>query len=96
MVGLGRFELPTSRLSGVRSNQLSYRPSTRAGSRRARTLPGSRESRGPLPGSAPGASGNIEADRLRGMETRARAPRVRSGAIPARDPGSLLRSLKTK
>ena len=24
--GLGRFELPTSRLSGVRSNQLSYRP----------------------------------------------------------------------
>ena len=27
MVGLGRFELPTSRLSGVRSDQLSYRPS---------------------------------------------------------------------
>ena len=26
MVGLGRFELPTSRLSGVRSNHLSYRP----------------------------------------------------------------------
>ena len=28
MVGLGRFELPTSPLSGVRSNQLSYRPLT--------------------------------------------------------------------
>ena len=28
MVGLGRLELPTSRLSGVRSNQLSYRPSS--------------------------------------------------------------------
>lgn len=28
MVGLGRLELPTSRLSGERSNQLSYRPST--------------------------------------------------------------------
>jgi hypothetical protein len=27
LVGLGRFELPTSRLSGVRSNHLSYRPS---------------------------------------------------------------------
>ena len=27
VVGLGRVELPTSRLSGVRSNQLSYRPS---------------------------------------------------------------------
>ena len=29
MVGLGRFELPTSPLSGVRSNQLSYRPEFR-------------------------------------------------------------------
>jgi hypothetical protein len=28
LVGLGRFELPTSPLSGVRSNQLSYRPVT--------------------------------------------------------------------
>ena len=25
-MGLGRFELPTSRLSSARSNQLSYRP----------------------------------------------------------------------
>ena len=28
MVGLGRLERPTSPLSGVRSNHLSYRPST--------------------------------------------------------------------
>ncbi len=28
VVGLGRFELPTSRLSGGRSNQLSYRPAS--------------------------------------------------------------------
>ena len=28
-MGLGGLELPTSRLSGVRSNQLSYRPPTR-------------------------------------------------------------------
>jgi hypothetical protein len=27
-VGLGRFELPTSRLSSARSNQLSYKPGT--------------------------------------------------------------------
>lgn len=31
MVGLGRLELPTSRLSGVRSSQLSYRPTRRPG-----------------------------------------------------------------
>ena len=30
MVGLGRFELPTPRLSSVCSNQLSYRPSSTA------------------------------------------------------------------
>ena len=30
MVGLGRLELPTSPLSGVRSNHLSYRPKSRA------------------------------------------------------------------
>jgi hypothetical protein len=29
LVGLGRFELPTSSLSGMRSNQLSYRPIAR-------------------------------------------------------------------
>ena len=28
MVGLGRFELPTSRLSSARSNQLSYKPAS--------------------------------------------------------------------
>ena len=30
LVGLGRLERPTSRLSGVRSNQLSYRPAQRS------------------------------------------------------------------
>ena len=30
MVGLGGLEPPTSRLSGVRSNQLSYRPTARS------------------------------------------------------------------
>ena len=29
LMGLGRLELPTSRLSGVRSNHLSYRPRSR-------------------------------------------------------------------
>ena len=34
VVGLGGLEPPTSRLSGVRSNQLSYRPTPSASSRR--------------------------------------------------------------
>lgn len=38
MVGLGRLELPTLRLSGVRSNHLSYRPMTAFGA----SAPGSR------------------------------------------------------
>ena len=37
LVGLGRFELPTSPLSGVRSNQLSYRPVVTGGATRDRT-----------------------------------------------------------
>ena len=32
LVGLGRLELPTSRLSSARSNQLSYKPLTREAS----------------------------------------------------------------
>ncbi len=39
MVGLGGLEPPTSRLSGERSNQLSYRP----GVRRARIAAGVEE-----------------------------------------------------
>jgi hypothetical protein len=40
VVGLGRFELPTSRLSSARSNQLSYRPDSRASMRRKRNVGG--------------------------------------------------------
>ena len=53
MVGLGRLERPTSPLSGVRSNHLSYRPSTieRVGFSMSRTasaiaLSGEEEKRG--------------------------------------------------
>ena len=37
LVGLGRLELPTSPLSGVRSNQLSYKPSKSGGAKQDRT-----------------------------------------------------------
>ena len=40
MVGLGGLEPPTSRLSGVRSNQLSYRPTSRVGAIGARVRRG--------------------------------------------------------
>ena len=39
LVGLGRFELPTSRLSGVRSNRLSYRPFLEVFRRQCKNLP---------------------------------------------------------
>ena len=45
LVGLGRLERPTSRLSGVRSNQLSYRPK----SRQTRSRTARRQSRRPRP-----------------------------------------------
>ena len=40
LVGLGRFELPTSRLSSARSNQLSYKPPVAALVRRHRRASG--------------------------------------------------------
>jgi hypothetical protein len=39
LVGLGRLELPTSRLSSARSNQLSYKPLTLILNRKDRVLP---------------------------------------------------------
>ena len=90
MVGLGRFELPTSRLSGVRSNQLSYRPSTPQAPRLRGTLAtsGKAEGRPRTFGEKRSASSSWD-EKLRGRLRR-------SGGFPARDPGSLSRSLKTK
>ena len=51
MVGLGRVELPTSPLSGVRSNQLSYRPKRLAASLPAHERLAQR--RDPEPGGSP-------------------------------------------
>ena len=45
VVGLGRLERPTSPLSGVRSNHLSYRPST---IKHAQTKPPAEAAVGPL------------------------------------------------
>ena len=66
MVGLGRLELPTSRLSGVRSNHLSYRPEpARAAPENGNTLTDARAS--PV--------GNARADDLeRETKTAVRSP----------------------
>jgi hypothetical protein len=40
LVGLGRLELPTSRLSSARSNQLSYKPPTTKALQRPRSIKG--------------------------------------------------------
>ena len=47
VVGLGRLELPTSRLSSARSNQLSYKPLTRGAHARAGMAPMHRTSASP-------------------------------------------------
>src|SRR6266403_5785781 len=49
VVGLGRLELPTSRLSSARSNQLSYKPlTTRSVARAHRLAPDASHKRKPL------------------------------------------------
>ena len=57
LVGLGRLERPTSRLSGVRSNQLSYRPESHPFDRRCEAA--TRDGRGHAhpPGGRSHASG---------------------------------------
>jgi hypothetical protein len=64
LVGLGRFELPTSRLSSARSNQLSYKPA-----------PGFRSQSSPVQ-SSPVVSGQIRPSRRDGasLETDVRSP----------------------
>lgn len=60
VVGLGRFELPTSRLSSARSNQLSYKPLTRGALRRAQ--PASADA---LHSAAPGACSSAKKEKRR-------------------------------
>ena len=70
LVGLGRLERPTSRLSGVRSNQLSYRPESHPGSEVRGRRPEVRQDPGPGPG-------GLDPARLcrRDVQTAARGPR---------------------
>ena len=56
LVGLGRFELPTSPLSGVRSNQLSYRPRDLSGTT---PQPQRHMLRSPGPGTIASKTGNL-------------------------------------
>jgi hypothetical protein len=70
VVGLGRFELPTSRLSSARSNQLSYRPGSLPGRSRP-AAPGHTVPAAP-PLLVPAAPGRME-----GIRRRRRASFVR-------------------
>ena len=94
MVGLGRFELPTSRLSGVRSNQLSYRPSTPQAPRLRGTLATSGKAEGRPRGGLKTA--RRERSVSSSWDEKPRTFLRRSGGFQARGPGSLSRSLKTK
>ena len=63
VVGPGRFELPTSRLSGVRSNQLSYGPPEAAGLERSNA-----KSRSPVRIGAPTPEPEGTRDRIAGLQ----------------------------
>jgi hypothetical protein len=60
VVGLGRLELPTSRLSSARSNQLSYKPPTREACSRATDLRRMRRT-----SAAPGACSSAKKEKRR-------------------------------
>ena len=72
MVGLGRLELPTSRLSSARSNQLSYRP-------REHTVVSTRLRR------APTKTGARCSNDLRKAWARPRRKRNEDGEVPPMD-----------
>jgi hypothetical protein len=78
-VGLGRFELPTSPLSGVRSNQLSYRPARR---KPGHTRPGIEPSGTPWRGKRCTGGGMRPRPRSLGYKvSRSRLPKERSTGI---------------
>ena len=62
LVGLGRLELPTSRLSSARSNQLSYKPLTTRGSHAASSRSKNRNAR---ECAAPGACSSAKKEKRR-------------------------------
>ncbi len=63
VVGLGRLELPTSRLSSARSNQLSYKPLTRgAATARSRLTPDASHSAKPLARVRPRRKRNVDGE----------------------------------
>ena len=62
LVGLGRLELPTSRLSSARSNQLSYKPLTHGAFMRARDRNDARCNR---TSAAPGACSSAKKEKRR-------------------------------
>ena len=74
MVGLGRFELPTSRLSGGRSNQLSYRPSSRPSGDRSRSCSGLRKLNSVRQAATDRQSGRSPIERVTGRTRDSSAP----------------------
>src|SRR5438876_10413103 len=102
LVGLGRIELPTSPLSGVRSSQLSYRPGWASEQNRAHKQAGFPKSwwswsgsnrrppeckSGALPAELQPLKGNIlEADWTQGPPAPGRRSLTTTTVTPSRDP----------
>src|SRR5262249_12064955 len=64
VVGLGRLELPTSRLSSARSNQLSYKPLTHIPTR-TRVLLACDQRQAPIVQRSPGACSSAKKEKRR-------------------------------
>jgi hypothetical protein len=89
MVGLGRLERPTSPLSGVRSNHLSYRPAPPPGGVRAAPRQRLRRGRGrACRGEKRNEGGGVPPERPNIRECRPCSKPIRNGGLAEREAAS--------
>jgi hypothetical protein len=98
LVGLGRVELPTSPLSGVRSSHLSYRPALSLTSALGLRYGPTRSERRSMPAASPSFSGRSGSNSWWSWSgSNRRPPECKSGALPAElQPHSLKRLWRLK
>jgi hypothetical protein len=88
MVGLGRLELPTSRLSSARSNQLSYKPGTAPARQTSRPAPRAARDRPAQPQGCPRRKRNEDDEVPPKSSEELRCPKRPEGRDPRQDPAA--------